>query len=154
MRKLKLVSALISTTVIAYAAPASAQTGINLVGTVVNLCVLTLSTPGVLQIASSGVELGSAQTGGVAAALTVVATGAAPTITFSAPSLSGPSSSGATTQLAYASTGGASRAYDTTGYTYAMNRLLDTITINGRSTNATGFSTGAYTINATATCSQ
>lgn len=154
MRKIKLLSILISTTAITHVVPAGAQTGINLIGTVVNLCVLTLSTPGVLQIASTGIELGSAQPGGVAAALTVVATGSAPTITFSAPSLSGPSSGGATTQLAYASSGGASRAYDSAGYTYAMNRLLDTITINGRSTNATGFSTGAYTINATATCSQ
>ncbi|HEX7821396.1 MAG TPA: hypothetical protein VF463_12365 [Sphingobium sp.] len=134
------------------ATQAQAQT-INLIGTVINLCVLTVATPGSLAIASSGLELSTAH-GGLPASLTVVATGSNPTITFSTPSVSGPSSGGSTTEISYSSPGGANRAYDVAGYSYPMNRLLDTITVNGRATNASGFRSGVYTVSATATCSQ
>ncbi|MCE7796630.1 hypothetical protein LWE61_08665 [Sphingobium sufflavum] len=134
------------------AGSAQAQT-VNLIGTVVNLCVLTISTPGSLAISSNGLQL-STTNGGLPASLTVVATGSNPTISFSSPSLVGPSSGGATTEVAYSSTGGASHAYDSSGYVYAMNRLLDTVTINGRASNSSGFRSGVYTISATATCSQ
>lgn len=134
------------------ATDAQAQT-INLIGTVVNLCVLTVATPGSLAIAANGLQLATTN-GGVPASLTVIATGTNPTVTFSSPALVGPSSSGATTEVAYSSTGGASHSYDSSGYVYAMNRLLDTITINGRASNSSGFRSGVYTISATATCSQ
>lgn len=133
--------------------PAAAQT-VNLVGTVVNLCVLTLATPGVLAVSPTGLDLGTTQTGGVPASLTVVATGSNPTITFTSPGLTGPSSSGATTEVAYTSVGGATRAMGSGGYVYAMNRLIDTVTINGHAANAGGFRSGIYTIATTATCSQ
>jgi len=129
---------------------------VTLAGTVVNLCVLTLATPGSLGISGTGTELSSQETGGLAASLSVVATGTNPTVTFTAPNLSGPASStsGATTNLSYTSAGGASQAYTANGYVYSMNRLLDNITINGRSTNSAGFVSGLYTISSTATCSQ
>lgn len=135
------------------AVPAQAQI-INMTGTVINLCVLTISTPGILAVGANGLDLSTTQSGGVAASLTVVATGTNPTITFSTPSLTGTSSSGATTEVAYSSSGGASRSMGSGGYVYAMNRLLDTITINGRANNPNGFRSGIYTISSTATCSQ
>lgn len=156
MRNKRILSMVCTASVIAtggLSTSAQAQS-VSFTGTVVNLCVLTISTPGVLAVESTGQQLSTAQTGGVAATLAVVATGTNPTITFSSPTLTGPSAGGATTQLAYSSVGGASRTYDTSGYVYAMNRLLDTITVNGRATNSSGFRSGSYTITATATCSQ
>jgi hypothetical protein len=79
-----------------------------------------------------------------------------PTISVTAPALSGPSAStsGAVTQIAYTSGGGASQVYTSGIYNYVMNRLLDTMTIDAKATNAVGFTTGSYTISTTATCSQ
>lgn len=133
--------------------PAHAQ-NVNLVGTVANLCVLTLSTPGTLAVSPTGLELSTTELGGLAAVLAVVATGSNPTITITAPTLTGPSAAGSTPQLAFNSVGGANRGYSNAAYTFSANRLLDTITINGKATNANGFQTGLYTLAATATCSQ
>ena len=153
-RKLHRAAAMLVAMAAATAAvPAQAQI-VNLTGTVINLCVLTISTPGILAVTSNGLELSTLQSGGVAASLAIVATGSNPTVTFTAPTLSGPSSAGSTTEVAYSSSGGASRAMGTGAYVYAMNRLLDTITINGRASNSGGFRSGIYTIASTATCSQ
>lgn len=156
MCKSKIFATLIGTLILSagIGSPSAQAQTISFSGTVVNLCVLTISTPGLLSVESSGMELATAHTGGVAASLSIVATGTNPTITFSTPTLTGPSSSGATTQLSYASPGGASRGYDGSGYVYAMNRLLDTVTINGRASNPSGFRSGVYSITSTATCSQ
>ncbi|MCB2013632.1 MAG: hypothetical protein R3E11_10180 [Sphingobium sp.] len=132
---------------------AQAQT-ITMTGTVANLCVLTLTTPGVIAVDPTGMELSTTQTGGVAASMTVVATGTNPTITFTAPGLTGPSASGATAEMAFTSPAGASNPYSSSGYVYAMSQLLDTITINGRATKATGFQSGVYNLTSTATCAQ
>lgn len=136
-------------------APAQADT-INFTGTVVNLCVLNVTTPGVLGLANSGTTLSSDGTGGVAATLTVTATGSNPTLTFGAPSLTGPgaSTTGATKQIAYTSPGGANQAFTSGTSAYAMSRLLDTLTIKGQATNANGFVSGSYGIAATVTCQQ
>ncbi len=134
-------------------ATATAQT-VTLTGTVVNACVLTLTTPGVIVAASSGTELSTQQVGGVAALLNVVATGTSPTITFSAAGLTGPSAGSSTAELAYSSSGGASRSYSGAGYVYAMSGLLDAISVNGRATNASGFQSGVYSLSTTVTCSQ
>jgi hypothetical protein len=133
--------------------PVRAQT-ISMTGIIVNLCVLTVTTPGQLAVTGAGTDLSSSQTGGSAATLTVVATGTNPTITFSAPGITGPSASGATSEFAYSSSGGASRAFASSGYIYAMNRLLDTVSISGRANNPNGFASGLYTMSATATCAQ
>ncbi len=133
--------------------PAQAGT-ISMTGTILNLCILTVTTPGLLAVTGPGTELSTTQTGGVAATMTVVATGTNPTITFSTPGITGPSASGSTAEFSYTSAGGANQGFSTGSYLYAMNRLLDTITINGRATNASGFQSGLYTMSATATCAQ
>lgn len=156
MNKTKFFTALSSALILfpcTMISPAQAQ-NISLAGTVVNLCVVTISTPGVLAVTSNGLDMTTAQTGGAPATLAVVATGTNPTITFTSPTLTGPSSGGATTQMSYTSSGGANHAFDSNSYVYVMNRLLDTITINGKASNAAGFKSGVYTINSTATCSQ
>lgn len=92
------------------ALPAAAGAApVTLGATIVNSCILTLSTPGVLALSTDGTELSSSDAGGVKAVLAVVSTGSAPTISFTAPTLTGPSAStsGASKTLAYSSPGGA-----------------------------------------------
>lgn len=127
---------------------------ITLGGTVVNVCVLTLTTPGVVTVSPTGTELSTSETGGSPATLTVVATGTNPTITFSSVGISGPSAGGSTAELAYSSAGGASSGYTGSGYVYSVSQLIDTVTINGRAINSSGFLSGAYSLTSTATCSQ
>lgn len=98
-------------------APTSAQTVVPFNGTVVAACVLTVSTPGVLGVsASSGTEIGSELASGVAGVLSVVATAGAPTISFSAPTMSQRPTAYTgtpTVSLKYSSPGGANQAYTT-----------------------------------------
>jgi hypothetical protein len=133
--------------------PAQAQT-VSMSGLVINLCVLSLTTPGTLVSAPTGITLSTAEIGGIPALLTVVAAGTNPTITFSAPTVVGPSASTSTVEFAYSSLGGANRPFTSTGYVAPLAQLLDAITINGRVTNANGFGAGTYTVSATATCAQ
>ena len=136
-------------------AGAAGATNVTLSGTVINSCVLTITTPGTLAPSTDGTRLGSEETGGVAAVMSVVATGAAPTINFAAPTLSGPSGSeDATTAVRYTSTGGANQAYTSSSSSRTMTGLLDTFTVNGRVTHATGFPAGQYTVTSVATCQQ
>lgn len=134
--------------------PAGAA-NVSLSGLVVNACILTVGTPGVLAPASSGLRLGSEETGGLPATLTVVATGTAPTLSFAAPTLSAPAgSSGSTTEIRYNASGsGASQAY-TSSASAAAAHLLDTFTVNARVSNSSGFSSGLYTASTVVTCSQ
>ena len=127
---------------------------ITLGGTVVNVCVLTVTTPGVVTTSPTGTELSTTETGGSPATLTVVATGTNPTITFSSVGITGPSAGSSTAELAYTSAGGANSGYGSSGYVYSVNQLLDTVTINGRATNSSGFQSGAYSLTSTATCAQ
>ncbi|MBB6124731.1 hypothetical protein [Sphingobium subterraneum] len=135
-------------------APAVNAQTVSLNGVVANICVLTLTTPGILTVSSGGTEIATSNAGAIPALMSVVATGTNPTVTFTAPALTGPSASGATTEISFSSPGGANRAFASTGYTRPMTGLLDTLTINGRARNSSGFQTGTYSITSTATCSQ
>lgn len=152
MRKLVLI---VPAAAMFVANPASAET-ISFTGAVVNLCVLAVSTPGVLGLVSGGTTLSSEGTGGLPATLTVSATGSNPTLAFGAPSMTGPSASttNAVKQIAYSSPGGANQAYTSTTSSYAMTKLIDTIAIKGKATNSDGWVSGSYGIAATVTCQQ
>ncbi len=137
--------------------PAVADAGtVNFAGTVVNTCVINLTTPGALGMATSGTQLSSANTGGLAASLSVVSTGTAPTLLFGAPQLSGPAASisGATKMMGYTSAGGANQALTSGTSTYVMTRLIDTLTVSAQADNANGFASGVYGIASTVTCQQ
>lgn len=136
-------------------ANASAAT-VSLSGLVVNSCVLTVPTPGLLVADAAGTTLRSDTGAGArAASLTIAAIGAAPTLTFAAPQASSPS--GATpdaVQYSYSAAGsGASRGFAATGATAASN-LIDTFTINGKIDRAAGFPSGTYSMTITVTCGQ
>lgn len=136
-------------------APASA-TDVSFSGVVVNLCVLTLATPGTLGLAADGTSLSSDSVGGLNATLSVAASGSTPTLSFAAPQLTGPSGStgGATTAIAYTSAGGANHGFTSGPSSYAMNRLIDVVTVRGRALNTAGFASGTYGIAATVTRQQ
>ena len=139
-------------------AAAPAQTVVAFDGIVVPLCILTVSTSGVLALSTTGTELASEQTGGVAGVLEVVATGGAPTILFSAPTMSIKPVTYVGTpivSLKYTSTGGATQAYTTASSQHSStNPLGDTITLNAKAVDSTGFSAGNYRLQTTATCQQ
>jgi hypothetical protein len=136
-------------------AEAQAST-VSFSGSVANLCVLSVTTPGTLGISATGTSLSSEETGGLSATMTVAATGTNPTVSFGAPSLTGPSGSigNAVKQISYSSPGGANQAYTPSASNYVMNRLLDTITIKGKATNSDGFVSGNYGLQSTVTCQQ
>ena len=151
-------AAVLTTVALAYQ-PAQAQTVVPFDGTVVASCVLSVSTPGVLGVnSSSGTEIGSEQPGGQAAVLSIVATAGAPTITFSAPSMS--TKPGAYTRtpsvsIRYTSPGGANRAYTSSSSQYtSTNALGDTVTLHAKAEDSGGFAAGTYRLQTTATCQQ
>lgn len=153
------VAAAALTAMMAPLAPAEAQTVVQFDGLVVASCVLTVSTPGVLGVStSSGTEIGSEQPSGVAAVMAVVATAGAPTISFTAPTMSvspGEYSGSPTVALKYTSPGGANQAYTSSSSQYtSTNPLTDTITLNAKATDSSGFAAGNYRIQTTATCEQ
>jgi hypothetical protein len=138
---------------------AQAQTVVQFNGLVIASCVLTVSTPGVLGVStSSGTQIGSELTGGVSAVLAVVATAGAPTILFTAPTMSvKPAAYGGspTIGLKYTSPGGANQAYTSSASQYtSTNPLADSVTLNAKADDATGFPAGNYRLQTTATCQQ
>ena len=122
-------------------------------------CVLTLGANGILGTSNDGgTRIGSEETGGSAAGLTVVATGGRPTITVGAPTLSQKPSAytgSPTVNVRYTSTGGANQAYTagSTSYT-STNLLCDSLTLNARASDPDGFAAGNYRIQTQVTCQQ
>lgn len=140
---------------LATATPAAAVE-VSLTGLVINTCVLTVPTPGLLALSSDGMRLGSQEgIGGAPATLSVVAAGTAPTLSFAAPTLAGPTGSdGATTEVAFASlASGANQPYTASAST-ASSALIDIFTINGRVMREEGFPSGNYAVTVTVTCQQ
>ena len=140
---------------LALAAPAQAA-DVTLRGSLISSCILTLSTEGRLAASSDPTIVGSEESGGNAALMAVVAVGATPTVTFSAPSVEAPSGapSGAQAQIRYTSLGGSNQPYTSSSSSSSQVRLLDTFTINARVTSSNGFGAGDYVVHTTTTCSQ
>lgn len=140
------------------AAAANAQTVVPFDGTVTASCILTLSKTGTLAMNTGGTELGSEQIGGASAVLGVAATGGAPTVLFTAPTMSVSPSGYAgtpTVSMKYSSVGGASQAYTSGASQYkSANPLADTVTIDAKAVDSSGFVAGTYRVQTTATCQQ
>ncbi len=129
---------------------------IRLTGNLLSSCILSLATPGTLRLSGDATTFGSEETGGLAATMTVVAIGASPSVSFTAPAIDAPVdfSSGASAQIRYTSLGGSNQAYTAGASSSSAVRLLDTFTIHGRIISTEGFRSGNYTIRSTATCQQ
>lgn len=144
-------------TIGSFAGSAQAQTVVQFNGLVVPVCVLVASSGG-LAMSATGTELGSEQPTGSAATLTVTSTGGAPTLSFTAPTMSikpAAHTSSPTVSLKYSSPGGAAQAYtsSTSQYT-STNPLGDTVTLNAKAVDSGGFVAGTYRVQTTATCQQ
>ena len=70
------------------ASQAAGATDVNLNALLITSCTLTLATPGVMTASPTGTVIGSEQSGGTPASMTIVSLGVLPTISFAAPSLS------------------------------------------------------------------
>ena len=128
-------------------------------GLIVPSCVLTVSTGGLLGVSSDGGrQLSSELTGGSAAVLSIVATGAAPTITVGAPTMSlkpGAYAGSAAISVRYSSPGGANQAYTSAVSSYTSTNVLgDTLTINMKAVDNDGFVAGSYQLQTNVTCQQ
>lgn len=139
-------------------APAPAQTVVPFDGKVIASCVLTVTTLGVLGTSSTATELGSELSGGVAAVLDVVATGGAPTVLFTAPTMATKPAAytgSPIVSLKYTSTGGANQPYTSAASQYtSTNRRKDTVTLAAKAVDSGGFNAGDYRLQTTATCQQ
>lgn len=131
---------------------ASAQTVVRFSGTVLNSCILALSTPGVLT-SQNGTQLTST----VPALLSVTAIGDSPRVSFTAPAMATKPTGytrSPTVEMAYTSLSGANQAYTTGASSYRGGILIDVYTVNARATDNDGFPSGGYAIESTATCQQ
>lgn len=137
----------------------AAAVPVTMSGNVLQSCILTVSTTGLLGVSTDGGRtLGSEETGGIASVLAIVATGGAPSITVGAPSMSsrpGAYTGTPTVSVRYSSLGGASQAYTSgsSGYT-SSNPLGDTLTVNMKAVDNGGFAAGAYQLTTNVTCQQ
>ena len=141
--------------VIGAATPAVAATDVTFTGTVSDTCTLAVPTPGIMTLSPDGTILGSDQTLGLPATVTVLSLGGN-TLTLSAPTLtSHPSgyAGGETVQTKYS--GLASQpTYTSTQQTIPLGILpLTDLIINMQVVNANGFVEGDYTAKTVLTCS-
>lgn len=135
----------------------SPAANVNLNASLANSCSLSIGSNGAMTPSASGTQIGSENSGGLAAGLTLVAIGAAPTVTFGAPSLSiSPSgwSGSPTSSIRYTSTGGANQDYTSSQTTRSGGPLSESFTIHGKVDNTSGFAAGNYTLTTVVTCSQ
>ena len=135
-------------------APALAATDVVFTGNVSDTCTLAVPTPGTMTLSGDGKTLGSDQSLGVPATVTVLSLGgnsvtlAAPTLTNSPIGYGG----GETVQMSYS--GLASHAYTTQQQTFSLGILpLTSLIINMQVLNNSGFIQGTYKAKTVLTCS-
>lgn len=136
------------------AGPALAATDVVFTGTVSDTCTLAVPTPGIMTLSGDGKTLGSDQTLGVPATVTVVSLGSN-SVTLAAPTLTDAPSGylgGETVQMSYS--GLASHAYTSQQQSFALGILpLTNLIINMQVLNPNGFVQGTYKAKTVLTCS-
>jgi hypothetical protein len=105
-------------------------------------------------MSGDGMTMGSEVGGGLSAVMAVVAVGAAPKLSFSALQVVGPTGSAGApdASLALSSLSGARIPYTPTAFAITSGVLIDTLTLNAKIVNPSGFKAGNYTASSTATC--
>ncbi len=145
---------LIKLAVVALAmAPLAAQAQVvNFGGAVANTCTITVNTGGTLASDAGNNNLDSTQGGGSAGTATVVSTGPDFDLSVAATAWAGPSAADATSATFDVTAGPNSGTGVTTlALTNAGSNDVD---VDYFATSAAGFTTGAYTSQATLTCSE
>lgn len=133
---------------------------VTFTGIVLNTCTLAVPTPGIMTLSGDGKTLGSDQTLGVPAELTIVSLGAN-TITLAPPTLetypAGYASGSETVQMSYngvSGLSGVSHAYTSAQQTFSVGILpITSLFINNQVVNTAGFVQGTYTTKTVVTCS-
>lgn len=134
----------------------AAALDVTFTGLVVDTCTIAVATPGVMMLSGDGTILGSDQTLGVPATVTVVSIGSN-NIALSAPTLltypAGYTPGGGTVAMNY--TGLASHpAFSSLGLNFDIGMLsLSSLFVNLKVTDASGFAQGTYTAKTVLTCS-
>jgi hypothetical protein len=154
---MKIVLATVAATALFAATGAqAADNTVTFTGTLVNSCILNLSTPGLLAAGSDGTSLSSESVGGLSAVMAVTAIGTKPTLTFAAPSLTAPNGieGSPVTSIRWNSLSGKAQAYTSGASTATGVSLIDTFTVNSKVENTAGFPSGNYTVRTVVTCQQ
>ena len=129
-------------------------------GTLLSLCSVALTTPGVLALSADGTVFGSEEIGGVPAAVSILAVGSY-TVTVAAPTRTNQPGAydptGESVQVSYTGLAGLgliSQAYTSSLTTFLIDTLpLSVLVMNNRITNPTGFAAGTYETRTVVTCS-
>jgi hypothetical protein len=125
------------------------------------ICTLLVLTPGTLALSPDGTRLGSTETGGIAATMTVTSIGSS-TLTVGAPAViqapAGHATGSDLVEVAYVGAGllaGANQSYTAAQTAVAVPNIVSAVvlTINNRITNMTGFKAGTYQTRTVVTCS-
>jgi hypothetical protein len=121
-------------------------------GVITNSCTLTLNTPGRLASTSASGTQFHSESGGTAL-VAVVATGLSPSVTVNAPTFTAPAASASSVaEIKYSSLTSGVHDYASSGSSYNMVGLLDTLSIDARLTNPAGFTAGNYSVSTVVTC--
>ena len=134
----------------------AAPLDVPLTGLVADTCTIAVATPGVMMLSGDGTILGSDQTLGVPATVTVISIGTN-NIALSAPTLetypAGYTPGGETVEMNY--TGLASHpAFSSVGLDFDIGLLsLSNLFVNVKVTDPSGFAQGTYTAKTVLTCS-
>lgn len=155
MKTAALLRAVIGCLALVPAPPVNAA-DVTLTGTVLDSCTLNLSSAGLLVLSPDYTQLSSEAVGGAPATLTVASTGAFPTLTFGAPTLSSfPAgwTDTSTKEIRYTALVAPALAYTSNQTSRTLTTNADTFTLHGRVTNSGGFATGTYILRTVVTCS-
>jgi hypothetical protein len=129
-------------------------------GTLVGLCSVALTTPGLLGLSTDGTTLGSEEIGGLSAAVSILAIGSY-TVSVAAPtrvaSPGGYNTTGESLEVSYTGLNGLSlvnQAYTSSLTTFDIDSLpLSVLVMNNRINNPSGFVAGTYETRTVVTCS-
>lgn len=143
----------------AFTAPALGA-DVTFSGTLLGLCSVALTTPGVLALSTDGTIFGSEEVGGLPAAVSILAVGSY-TVTVNAPTRTNApgtyDSTGESIEVSYtglAGLGVLNQAYTTGLTTFPIDTLpLSVLVMNNRITNPNGFVAGTYETRTVVTCS-
>lgn len=146
---------------VAFALTASPALAVDNSGTVsfngilLDSCIV-IPSAGVLAVSADGLSMGTEETGGAPAALSVTAIGTLPQVSFTAPALtSSPAGyTGSPTQsIKFSATGASGQAsYTSNASTSQLTALTAAYVINGKVSDSSGLHGGAYTMTTVATC--
>jgi len=144
-----------------FATPASAvptnSDTVTFNGTLTDSCTVTATSAGTIAAAANGLSMGTEESGGSAAGLSVSAIGTPPQVDFTAPSLvSAPAgySGTPTSEIKFSATGASGQtSYTSSTSSSLLSGLSATYTVHGRVTDSAGLPGGDYTMTTVATCS-